>query len=1153
MKKVLSLLLVMIMIFVSCFTMGVIPSVNASSVSDAEGFSSVYFEGFETSAVPNGGKANIWTNNAVLSSDNTDTKNLDLAYYSVTYLKEGLKKPDSSENFGSKLVKMDTVQRGIDIASETEKNGAYIPNGNAIYRFGQIKNQITFQQGKTYRVTMWVYLKDTLAKNSTTTHLKMYMGLYTGGSTSYMTLGTSDTRTLRLGEWHKIGFEFIPTSEFISSVESEGFSVRGDISATVSGDYPTVAYFDNLKVELLGERTRKVEDNYYYEENFTFGNRISTDYYKNYFTPTYPKPSDNQSLEWKTRPKYWTFGSGTPSYSMSNSVYYSDGYSMKNTLATASANGGVKLTDLFHGDFTSEDVGRRFRVSAYVYPDSNSAVTNGGGNPIFQIALGGSDPIGGSGNYGNAYRTLRVSETKKQIPWDTWSEISTIYEVKEEHICQTSVKDADVKTSDTYRAVNEVRISQASESKNLTSLFYTDHYVVDELLKYSIDATSSDTGLGTVSGGGEVWEDEETTLVAKPYRGVAFTGWYKNGTLVSAVPELKISYPYKDASYVAKFTPYEDNGIISADGFEEKYICDAAERESIIFNAFGSIAVNGENIHTNGLNKYSSYSDAIIPPLYSQGAVDEDFGSDFYHVNAYVTGKAEHNSEKNDGEYSDNELTNNVSMRIYGAKNPMKEGKWYRISYWQKFVDSKYSELSMARFKSYLTMGTEGNNTNSTVALSGNYTLKKGVWQKVGFVFKATASEETTKFGIRVDSLPENMGTYIEYPSEWYIDNLKIEEYVGTPETVPVNYIHRDSFDDMNTGVISDTNNTFFYDGNPGGYTLNYTEFSKDNGNNKHDSFDKWGDGVSSIEVVSDPHSVRTGSKSIKVTKAGHNETSKTPKVSAINGGIRITNIFHSPITDSDIGKTFRISAWILAKKDDIYTGTLYDADGNTVTNIGATNPGTSTKIRLGLGGIPPYDDTEKTNQTTNLAYRGFSKYSSYADVNYDEWTQINLFWTVPANEIAGAMNSSGQYTVIDALRIDQYLAEEIGTTIPYMSTFYVDDLMVEEVGTQVSVVVAENNSSQISAKAVVEKSLSDTDNTAVLILASYDKNGMLISVNASDVITFNSLSEKTETQPVTISKEGVTSVYAYVWESLETARPYMSRVNITYSDITDN
>lgn len=128
---------------------------------------------------------------------------------------------------------MDTVQRGIDIATEEKKTGAYIPNENAIYRFGQIMNKITFEEGKHYRVTMWVYLKDTLIKNSTSTHLKMHMSLYTGGANSYGTLGASDTRTLKMGQWHKIGFEFIPTSEFVTSVNSDGFSVRGDISATV--------------------------------------------------------------------------------------------------------------------------------------------------------------------------------------------------------------------------------------------------------------------------------------------------------------------------------------------------------------------------------------------------------------------------------------------------------------------------------------------------------------------------------------------------------------------------------------------------------------------------------------------------------------------------------------------------------------------------------------------------------------------------------------------------------------------------------------------------------------------------------------------------------------------------------------------------------
>lgn len=1147
MKKLLSLTLVMIMMLSSCMTITGIPAVYAAAAADAEGFGSVYFEGFEASATPLGGKTNIWTNNAVLSTDNTDVKNLDSSQFSVNYLSEGLPKPSSSENFGSKLVKMDTVQRGIDMAAAAEKTGAYIPNSNAIYRFGQIKDQISFKEGETYRVTMWVYLKDTLIKNSTSTHLKMHMSLYTGGANSYGTLGASDTRTLKMGQWHKIGFEFIPTSEFVTSVNSDGFSVRGDISATVSGDYPTVVYFDNLNVELLGDRTRAVETDYYYEENFTFGNRMATDYYNKYFTPTYPKPEDNQSVAWTTRAKLINFGSGTPAHSMTNSIYYSDGYSMKNSLKTASSNGGVKMTDIFHGDFTSDDVGRRFRVSAYVYPDSAFATTTGGANPTFLIGLGGTDAIGGSGNYGNAYRGLNVSQAEKQIPWDTWSEISTVYEVKDEHICQTSVKDADVKTSDTYRAINELRVSQSQKSKNLTSVFYTDHYVVDELLCYTIDAMPNEEGLGKVSGGGKVWEDEETTLVATPYKGVGFVGWYKDGKLVSSVPELKVSYPYKDLTYVAKFRPYENNGNITADGFEEKYLFDASVKNGLVFNAFGSLSVDGANVHTNGLNEYASYSNEIIPPSYSDGAVNEDFGNDFYDVNAYVSGKASHSEEKNDAEYSQNELIGKVSMRIYGAPNPMKEGNWYRVSYWQKFVDSKYSEMDEAKFNSFVTVGDSGNETNSSQAVSGDYMLKKGVWQKVGFVFKATSVEETAKIGIRIDSSAKKLGTYTDYPSQWYIDNLKIEEYIGTPETVPQNYRLLDSFDDMNVGEISSSNNVFFYEGNPGGYTLNYTDFSKENGNNKHNAFDNWGDGVSSIEVVSEPQNVRTGSKSVKVTKAGHNEATKTPKITAINGGIRMLNIFHSPITDSDIGKTFRISAWILAKKADVYTGPLYDAEGNTVVNVGGTNPGDSTRIRLGLGGVPPYDDTEKTNQTTNGGYRGFTKYSSYVDVKYDEWTQINLFWTVPATEVAGSVNSNGQYTVIDAFRIDQSFNEEIGTKIPYMSAFYVDDVVVEEVGTQVSIVAVSNNEEEITAKAVVEKSLSETDNTAMLILAAYDKDGKLVSVNGSDVITFNSSTEDVQTTPVTISKEGAVSVYAYVWDSLETARPYMQRTNITY------
>lgn len=74
MKKLLSLTLSIIMIISSCISISGIPVVQAGTTADAEGFVSVYLEGFESSADPSGGKTNIWSNNSVLSSDNTDKK-----------------------------------------------------------------------------------------------------------------------------------------------------------------------------------------------------------------------------------------------------------------------------------------------------------------------------------------------------------------------------------------------------------------------------------------------------------------------------------------------------------------------------------------------------------------------------------------------------------------------------------------------------------------------------------------------------------------------------------------------------------------------------------------------------------------------------------------------------------------------------------------------------------------------------------------------------------------------------------------------------------------------------------------------------------------------------------------------------------------------
>ncbi len=559
MKKLLSLALVLTMLF----TIISVPSVSAAVVedatADAEGFKTVYLHGYEDgNKSPAGGTSNFYTSEvtATVEGNATSQKNLESV---TTYADAKIDKPVSpiGEAFGDNVLYFDYSYGDKQTVTDCSV---------AIYK---IQNQVTFVSGATYRASFWIRIDDTDIDGdyAILNNPELYISNTVASKSSCGSIATAamGDRVIRRGEWTKVGMTFTTNDKFISVANngSYGWGIKWTMDSETYGT-TVKGYLDNFQLEELDTRTREVESNYFYYEGFdnavTGSSLASHPYYNSYFTPSYPKPTDAATTPtWKTRAKVVPFGSGDPNYAVEGTQYYSGGSSLLTSLETAKTTGGNYISDIFHGDFTSaDDIGRKFRISAMVYPVSTGATTapaDGGKSAHFLIALGGSDGVSSS-SYACKYRDFDVAQNGMDIEWDKWNEISTVFEVTADHVLQTSVTDAEVAETKAYQAVNAVRINQ-SGSENVTTEFWTDDYIVRELKKYTISATSNDTTFGTVTGGGEIWEDEETTLTATANDTYEFIGWYLEDELVSEEETINVSNPTADAAYIAHFISEE--------------------------------------------------------------------------------------------------------------------------------------------------------------------------------------------------------------------------------------------------------------------------------------------------------------------------------------------------------------------------------------------------------------------------------------------------------------------------------------------------------------------------------------------------------------------------------------------------------------------
>ncbi|MBE7047271.1 MAG: hypothetical protein E7396_07630 [Ruminococcaceae bacterium] len=1187
MKKLLSLALVMIMIVSSLFSFTIVANAEVTQATSSTPLGTVGKDDYKLVQVIQGESGipatGSWTKE---SGGNNPGMAVSYEAYADEFpapdssLGEGYYKWDIKAAIDADLAKADddTTKLGLQFANFTETGGRFRANNSDASE--------NYEIGATYRMRTWVYVANPSVSTATLARICLEPAVTSGTNHAGNFTGY---RYIPYNKWVRMETIFKNDASALGDAKGPAAGIRF-ITTKYQSAVPCTILMDDMTIEkYVGDSSvtsgyHAVNDfeavyavNSEYGQSATtydVGKAISNTSYTNYpqqidyYKPSYQVPSsetDKTTDDIAYSAMVRSFGGSiTGTYFVCGGFRSHSGInSLRVDLTktrTSNANGGAKLNNIFGGELDADDVGRKFEVSAYVYMPSakiNTTIadtttpkkdytiikTEFGGadaHPYYaSTATSGGVEVGGYSNttgklFESANRQFGIQAESFQVPFDTWTKISTTFEMKSDYV---GVNDAGLP-----KMVNAMRINTVGAGKDgipAMDSFFIDDVEVREMMQYTITAQANSDALGTVSGGGKIWEDGETTLTATANETSKFIGWYLNDELVSEEEIITVSNPTADATYVARFRVDANRGDVTADGFKTIYFYGNEDDDTACnFNTFAYIMTSGESKNTNGLNSKLTYAAANIDaPSQAEGALEEDFGKGVFKIDAFNVAK------KGVADTEEGALLSTVGTRFYGLSRttvPMTSGKYYRVSFWANYVESKYDESDTAKGSFIWTTGNGGTNkaTDNSQAKSDYFVLRKNEWQKVSLIFQANDNDVIANNGIKLDFSNYTTASGTDYITGVYLDNFRIEEYVGTPDSVPANYKWDWSFDDVKAGVFTTAQNNHFYTaGEPGGYTLNYTDFDKTISGNKHAAVANWGEGRGDAQVEASGIT-RTG------TGALMQVSNSKPMTSKMTGGVRIPNLFHAPLTKEDVGRTFRISAWVYAPSDSAYTDKYYASSTEETPSVDnpVTDKGTATKFALGLGGIPPHNGTD--NKTIASDYRNCNLCKVEKDVPYDTWTEFEIYWTVTEDEIAGAMDSTGKYTVIDALRIDQS-ADGVGSTVPFMMKYYVDDICVEELGTNIRVEVATEGDNLVGTASVFSSSVESPMNIT-LILVSYDESGKMIKMVASTPKSFSIGSTfPVVTDQVTLPKNGYT-YYAFVWDDLDMGNPYMKPIDIT-------
>jgi len=327
-------------------------------------------------------------------------------------------------------------------------------SGASAFTMESFYDNTTLETDDVVSVSAWVFASDATGEAP-----KLSMDVLDETSADISTDHSTGALELATDEWIKIGVTFKYTGNEKQLV----------IKAPESVYFNTIL-IDDVKTSVYKE-TGMVPASYDYTDDIDSFNSYSSPYIKS--------------------SKFRAFGSGEYEVSMHKTgAIDGKSYSGTSSMALSNrnyANMGMKINNIFQGIPNTDDVGKTYRISLYVYADKDSGVYQDNKNrtefteemltqttgTIIRLSLAGPD--------GSNYKYREGGEKAKTftVPWNVWTKIQFEYTVTEGYL------DNGLTDSKTNTLINAVRIDQMDAEGEVNSgvvnTFYVDDFSVKEV------------------------------------------------------------------------------------------------------------------------------------------------------------------------------------------------------------------------------------------------------------------------------------------------------------------------------------------------------------------------------------------------------------------------------------------------------------------------------------------------------------------------------------------------------------------------------------------------------------------------------------------------------------------------------------------------
>lgn len=462
-------------------------------------------------------KANVGDNWATIDSiDFEDATVQDIACSGTT--EEGLAYKMSALDGGNDIKVSSAVTTEADAGIGTSSNKVYKfakteganDLGPGMMRLSNFFSLEGLSVGDIIKVSFRVYPTDLYIPEGASDKTAGFQAFYSisgkyGSGKPVKVADSTGTRYIKVNEWNEIGFTTTVTQEMLDA--SDNAAIR--LSSAGTSAYAQTLYMDDFKAELYEDKPAADMLNFVenFEKDYPVASITTNSVDAPYATMNFARRDADGSTSQYTRFNKFGTGVGTASSpivvnaaDLSGVVAHSGTTAVK-WAGRFSANGGLKIEDIFMGRFDKEDIGRKIKVSVWVYADKSSGAyklnwdeTKGDyvetttkdenlkyseteladlEKTVICISLAGpNDNI-------YQYRSGNYNLKKYEINWNEWTKISTELVISED-VLDNGITDQKAKNP----LISAIRIDQQGATgqadQAVIDTFYIDDITIEE-------------------------------------------------------------------------------------------------------------------------------------------------------------------------------------------------------------------------------------------------------------------------------------------------------------------------------------------------------------------------------------------------------------------------------------------------------------------------------------------------------------------------------------------------------------------------------------------------------------------------------------------------------------------------------------------------